>query len=53
MLLEDEEEGVEAEMRSMDVTMHLLDGEHRHHQKDNDDHHHYYLILAAVTWITS
>jgi hypothetical protein len=49
MLLEDEEEGVEAEMRSMDVTMHLLDGEHRHHQKDN----YYYLILAAVTWITS
>ncbi len=37
MLLEDEEEGVAAEMRSMDVTMHLLDGEHRHHQKDNDD----------------
>lgn len=51
MLLEDEEEGVAAEMRSMDVTMHLLDGEHRH--RDNDDHHHYYLILAAVTWITS
>jgi hypothetical protein len=47
MLLEDEEEGVAAEMRSMDVTMHLLDGEHR--QRDND----YYLILAAVTWITS
>lgn len=49
MLLEDEEEGVAAEMRSMDVTMHLLDGEHHFHQKDND----YYLILEVVTWITS